>query len=167
MKGRAWGVEAAGKRVVGLAPTGKAADVMVAESVAHESSTIARALQGTGELTAAASAEKVGWDRDTVVVVDEAGMVGTEQLVNLGDHAAAADARVVCVGDPHQYAAVRARSGLLGTLASELPDAVELTEVFRQQDAGAACIAVVARGGSSARCPGRFLVWECWSAACR
>lgn len=129
----AW--EAAGRRVVGLAPTGKAADVMVAESVAHESSTIARALHGTSELTVAQSAQKVGWDRDTVVVVDEAGMVGTEQLVRVLEIAAAADARVVCVGDPHQYAAVRARGGLLGTLASELPDAVELTEVFRQQDA--------------------------------
>ena len=129
----AW--ELAGKRVVGLAPTGKAADVMVAESVAHESSTIARALHGTSELTAAESAEKVGWGRDTVVVVDEAGMVGTGDLVRVLEIAAAADARVVCVGDPHQYAAVRARSGLLGTLASELPDAVELTEVFRQQDA--------------------------------
>lgn len=129
----AW--EAAGRRVVGLAPTGKAADVMVAESVAHESATIARALHGTSELTAAGSAQHVGWDRDTVVVVDEAGMVGTEQLVRILEIAAAADARVVCVGDPHQYAAVRARSGLLGTLASELPDAVELTEVFRQQDA--------------------------------
>ncbi|MBC2681204.1 AAA family ATPase, partial [Corynebacterium sp. 4HC-13] len=46
---QAW--EIAGKTVVGLAPTGKAADVMVGEAVAHESFTIARALFHTGEMT--------------------------------------------------------------------------------------------------------------------
>ena len=45
----------------------------------------------------------------------------------------AAGARTVLVGDPEQYAAVKARSGLLATLSEELPDAVELTEVFRQR----------------------------------
>ncbi len=43
---------------------------------------------------------------------------------------------MVFVGDPEQYSAVKARSGLLATLSHELPDAVELTEVFRQHDAG-------------------------------
>ncbi|OKX87966.1 AAA family ATPase, partial [Corynebacterium glutamicum] len=38
------------------------------------------------------------------------------------------------VGDPYQYGAVKARGGLLSTLAHELPDAVELREVFRQHD---------------------------------
>ncbi|MGV0409513.1 AAA family ATPase [Corynebacterium resistens] len=130
---QAW--EIAGKTVVGLAPTGKAADVMVGEAVAHESSTIARAFHNTGEMTSAQIADHLGWNKDTVVVVDEAGMVGNADAVRLLEVAAAADARVVFVGDPHQYAAVRARSGLLGTLAYELPDAVELTEVFRQRTA--------------------------------
>lgn len=129
---QAW--EHAGKTVIGLAPTGKAADVMVGEHVAHESSTIARALYGTEDLTPAQVAAQLGWNRDTVVVVDEAGMVATPDVVRLLEITQAAQAKIVLVGDPHQYAAVKARSGMLATLAYELPDAVELTEVFRQRD---------------------------------
>ena len=129
---QAW--EHAGKTVIGLAPTGKAADVMVGEHVAHESSTIARALYGTEDLAPAQVAARLGWNRDTVVVVDEAGMVATPDVVRLLEITRAAQAKIVLVGDPHQYAAVKARSGMLATLAYELPDAVELTEVFRQRD---------------------------------
>src|SRR5699024_7005849 len=109
-------------------------DVMVGEHVAHESSTIARALYGTEDLAPAQVAARLGWNRDTVVVVDEAGMVSTPDVVRLLEISKAAQAKIVLVGDPHQYAAVKARSGMLATLAYELPDAVELTEVFRQRD---------------------------------
>ena len=129
---QAW--EIAGKTVVGLAPTGKAADVMVGEHVAHESSTIAKALYGTEDLVPAQVAARLGWNKDTVVVVDEAGMVATPDVVRLLEITHAAQAKIVLVGDPQQYAAVKARSGMLATLAYELPDAVELTEVFRQRD---------------------------------
>ncbi|WP_312802036.1 MobF family relaxase [Corynebacterium variabile] len=125
---------AAGCQVVGLAPTGKAADVMTGEDVADESSTIARVFRRVDGLDPVAAAGVLGWDQDTVVVVDEAGMVATPDVVRLLEVATAADARVVLVGDPHQYSAVKARSGMLATLAHELPDAVELSEVFRQQD---------------------------------
>ena len=128
----AW--ENAGKTVVGLAPTGKAADVMVGEDVAHSSSTIARALKRAEGKAGGYAAVALGWDKDTVVVVDEAGMVATPDLVRVLEIAQSAGARVVMVGDPHQYGAVKARGGLLATLAHELPDAVELTEVFRQHD---------------------------------
>ena len=120
--------------MVGLAPTGKAADVMTGEDVADESSTIARVFRRVDGLDPVAAAGVLGWDQDTVVVVDEAGMVATPDVVRLLEVATAADARVVLVGDPHQYSAVKARSGMLATLAHELPDAVELSEVFRQQD---------------------------------
>src|SRR5699024_3863608 len=56
---QAW--ERAGKTVVGLAPTGKAADVMVREDVAHTSATIAKALVGTREMTPEQIALKLGW----------------------------------------------------------------------------------------------------------
>ncbi|MGP6175353.1 MobF family relaxase [Corynebacterium sp. A21] len=131
---RAW--EQAGKTVVGLAPTGKAADVMVGEQVAHSSSTIARALVGTEDLSPAQIAVRLGWNSEMVLVVDEAGMVATSDVVKLLEVAAAAEARVVLVGDPHQYSAVKARSGMLATLSYELPDVVELDEVFRQKDPG-------------------------------
>lgn len=129
---KAW--EQAGKTVVGLAPTGKASDVMVREEVAHSSATIARALIGTADLEPDMVAARLGWDKDTVVVVDEAGMVATSDVVRLLEITAAAEARLVFVGDPHQYAAVKARSGMLASLAYELPDAAELAEVFRQKD---------------------------------
>lgn len=144
----AW--EQAGKRVVGLAPTGKAADVMVAEQVAAESSTIARALYATADFSSAGVAGRLGWDADTVVVVDEAGMVATAQLVRLLEVAKAAGARLVVVGDPHQYSAVKARSGLLATLAYELPDTAELTEVFRQVNPGERAASTWLRDGEEA-----------------
>lgn len=128
----AW--EQAGKTVVGLAPTGKAADVMVGENVAHSSSTIAKAFMKTADMTPSQIAEKLGWNQNTVVVVDEAGMVGTPDINRILETVSAAGARVVFVGDPHQYGAVKQRSGMLATLAYELPDTVELTEVFRQKN---------------------------------
>lgn len=131
---KAW--ERSGKTVVGLAPTGKASDVMVREDVAHSSATIARALIATEDLEPDQVAARLGWNRDTVVVVDEAGMVATPQVVRLLEVTEAADARIIFVGDPHQYAAVKARSGMLATLAYELPDTAELSEVFRQKDQG-------------------------------
>lgn len=125
----------AGKHVVGLAPTGKAADVMVGENVADTSMTIARAFIGTTGLSNAEIVEKLGWNRNTIVVVDEAGMVSNTDINRILEAATQAQARAVFVGDPQQYSAVKARSGMLETLSYELPDAVELTEVFRQRDA--------------------------------
>lgn len=129
---RAW--EQAGKTVVGLAPTGKAADVMVGEQVAHSSSTLARLMRRVEDASPAEAAAVLGWDESHVVVVDEAGMVASPEIVRVLEIAAAAQARVVLVGDPYQYGAVKSRGGMLATLAHELPDAVELTEVFRQSD---------------------------------
>ena len=78
---------------------------MVAEDVAHESMTLARALRQAGDLDACGAAAQLGWDNQTVVVVDEAGMVATPDIVRTLDIAQAADARVVFVGDPYQYSA--------------------------------------------------------------
>src|SRR5690625_7850232 len=58
--------ERAGKTVVGLAPTGKAADVMVGEAVADESMTIARALRAGNAVTPGQRAQALGWDKNTV-----------------------------------------------------------------------------------------------------
>ena len=145
---KAW--NQAGKHVVGLAPTGKAADVMVGENVADESMTIARAFVGTDELNPEQTAAKLGWNQDTVLVVDEAGMVSNPDTIRVLETASSAGARVVFVGDPEQYSAVKARSGLLATLSHELPDAVELTEVFRQRDAGEREASKWLRGGTEA-----------------
>ncbi len=66
-----------------------------------------------------------------VVVVDEAGMVGTRTLAPLLELAALAGAKVVLVGDPHQLPEIDA-GGLLRGLAERLP-VIELDTNRRQR----------------------------------
>ncbi len=66
-----------------------------------------------------------------VLVVDEAGMVGTRQLAELLDHAAAAKAKVVLVGDDHQLPEIDAGGAFHGLLRRLAP--IELTENRRQE----------------------------------
>ena len=47
--------------------------------------------------------------RNSVLVIDEAGMAGTRQLARLVEHAASRDAKVVLVGDPRQLPENRCR----------------------------------------------------------
>ncbi len=68
----------------------------------------------------------------TVVVADEAAMIGTRKLARLLDHAHHAHAKVVLVGDPCQLPEIEA-GGLFTGLAQQL-GAVELVENRRQQD---------------------------------
>jgi Ti-type conjugative transfer relaxase TraA len=69
----------------------------------------------------------------SVLVVDEAGMVGTRALARLLDHAEARQVKVVLVGDPRQLPEIDA-GGLFRALSVRLP-AVELTHNRRQADA--------------------------------
>ncbi|CAN5683958.1 MobF family relaxase [soil metagenome] len=71
-------------------------------------------------------------DARTVLVIDEAGMVGTRTLAPLLQHAAAAGAKVVLVGDPKQLPEIQA-GGVLGSLAGRHP-VLTLTENRRQHD---------------------------------
>jgi hypothetical protein len=66
-----------------------------------------------------------------VLVVDEAGMLGSRKLARLLDHAERAGAKVVLVGDDRQLAAIEAGGGFRG-LRLRL-GASELTENRRQQ----------------------------------
>ncbi len=68
----------------------------------------------------------------TVVVADEAAMIGTRKLGRLLDHAHQARAKVVLVGDPCQLPEIEA--GGLFTGLTERLGAVELVENRRQQD---------------------------------
>jgi conjugative relaxase-like TrwC/TraI family protein len=71
-------------------------------------------------------------DARTVLVVDEAGMLGSRKLARLLDHAQQAEAKVVLVGDDRQLAAIEAGGGFRG-LRLRL-GASELTENRRQQE---------------------------------
>ncbi|HEX8104296.1 MAG TPA: MobF family relaxase [Solirubrobacteraceae bacterium] len=66
----------------------------------------------------------------TIVIVDEAGMLGTRQLAELVDRTATAQAKLVLVGDHRQLPEIDAGGGLQA-LASRLSP-IELTENRRQ-----------------------------------
>lgn len=79
-----------------------------------------------------------GWARDrdrlgerSVLVIDEAGMVGTRQLARVLEAADAARAKVVLLGDPEQLQAIEAGAPFRGVLATV--GGTTLEEVRRQQ----------------------------------
>jgi ATP-dependent exoDNAse (exonuclease V) alpha subunit len=67
-----------------------------------------------------------------VVVVDEAGMVGTRQLAAIADLVEQATGKLILIGDDRQLPEIGA-GGLFSALANRLP-AVELTTNVRQRD---------------------------------
>jgi hypothetical protein len=113
-----------GGRVVVLAPTGRAVDVAVREGAGDEGYTISKALHGLRDNT-------LRLDRGTLVVVDEAGMVGTDDLRQLLTATTTAGVKAVLVGDAHQLAPVKARGGMFAQLCTDLPWTQHLSEVWR------------------------------------
>jgi len=115
------------KEVLVVAPTGKAVDEALREGAGDRGFTIAKALQllDGGQLTL---------DLRTVVVVDEAAMVGTPQLRRLLEAATAAGTKLVLVGDAYQLAPVKARGGMFEQLCADLPWSQRLGEVWRMRD---------------------------------
>jgi hypothetical protein len=70
--------------------------------------------------------------RNDVLVVDEAGMIGTRQMERVLSHARDAGAKVVLVGDPEQLQAIEA--GAAFRSIAERHGAAEITDVRRQRD---------------------------------
>ncbi|MGH9050279.1 MAG: AAA family ATPase, partial [Acidimicrobiia bacterium] len=117
----AW--NASGKPVVGCALAARAA-AHLEQDTGIPSMTLDRLLRhldrhGSNSLHAS-----------TVVVVDEAAMVGSRKLARLLDHTAAAGAKVVLVGDHHQLPEIDAGGAFAG-LAARL-NGTELVENRRQ-----------------------------------
>jgi len=113
--------EASGYRVIGAALAARAAELQSAAGI--PSSTLTRLL---GRL------DRTSMEPNTVLVIDEAGMVGTRVLARALDHAERAGAKVVLVGDPKQLPEIDA-GGLLAALAERMPGA-ELTTNRRQRE---------------------------------
>ena len=88
-----------------LGPTGKAVDEAIQDGAGDRGLTVAKSLHllDTGELRLNAR---------TVIVVDEASMVGTHELRRLLEATTAARVKIVLVGDPYQLAPVKARGGM-------------------------------------------------------
>ncbi len=118
----AW--ESAGHRVLGAALAARAAKGL-ADGAGIEATTVDRLLRRIER-------GEVVLGRRDVVVLDEAGMVGTRTLAAVLDRATQAVTKVVLVGDPRQLPEIEA-GGLFGALAERL-GAVELAENRRQHE---------------------------------
>jgi len=118
-----------GYQVLGTAPTG-IATVGLGEEGFADVRTVDRLL-----LDLAKQQDEL--DGRTVLVIDEAAMLGTRKLAPLLDHAQRADAKVILVGDDRQFAAIDAGGGFralrvrLG--ASELTQNRRQVEPWEQQ----------------------------------
>ncbi|RVC60616.1 Ti-type conjugative transfer relaxase TraA [Mesorhizobium sp.] len=136
--------------VVGFAGTGKSAMLGVARQAwaaagyevrgAALSGIAAENLEsGSGISSRTVASMEHSWEHDRdlltaldVLVIDEAGMVGTRQLERLLSHAADVGAKVVLVGDPQQLQAIEA--GAAFRSIHERHGGVEIGQVRRQRE---------------------------------
>jgi Ti-type conjugative transfer relaxase TraA len=112
-----------GKRVVGLAPTNAVAQDLASDGF-RQAGTV------HSELFKLKNG-RASWDRNTVVVVDEAAMLDTKVTGELLSAAREAGAKLVLAGDDRQLASIE-RGGLF-TALRERHGAAEITEVTRQR----------------------------------
>lgn len=136
--------------VVGYAGTGKSAMLGVAREAWEASGFEVRGValsgiaaenleSGSGIASRTIASMEHGWkngrdiltSRD-VLVIDEAGMVGTRQLERVLSHAAKAGAKVVLVGDPQQLQSIEA--GAAFRSIHERHGGAEIGEVRRQRE---------------------------------
>ncbi|MGH9290206.1 MAG: MobF family relaxase [Acidimicrobiales bacterium] len=136
------GLRARGRLAVGLAPSGKAADVLARET-GSPATTLARFLHPQGR-TGRASALPAG----STVVLDEASMAATDDLARLVRLADTRFWRLVCVGDPYQLPAV-GRGGMFADWCDSLP-VHQLDEVRRFTDDWQAVASLKLRRGDPA-----------------
>lgn len=136
--------------VVGYAGTGKSAMLGVAREAWESADLNVRGIalsgiaaegleNGSGIVSRTIASMEHGWaqGRDLlsprdVLVIDEAGMVGTRQMERVLSHAADAGAKVVMVGDPQQLQSIEA--GAAFRAIHERHGGVEITEIRRQHD---------------------------------
>ena len=117
---------AAGYRVLGSAPTGRAVRELTEQAGIGQTWTLTRlALDLDGEQGGFGSGP-------VVLILDEAGMASTRETARVMAHAHAARVKVVAIGDSGQLSSVQA-GGWLGSLTKRL-GSYELREVMRQRD---------------------------------
>ncbi|MGH9180551.1 MAG: AAA family ATPase [Acidimicrobiales bacterium] len=138
-------LRAQGREVVGLAPSGKAADVLGRET-ASPATTLAKLLHEHSRT----EGPRPEWRRptDTTLILDEAGLATTEDLARLVALADRHRWRLVCVGDPAQLPAV-GRGGMFAHWCEAFP-AHQLEEVRRFSEAWQGEASLLLRQGDPA-----------------
>jgi conjugative relaxase-like TrwC/TraI family protein len=134
----------ANKDVLVLAPTGKAVDEAMRDGAGDRGLTVAKTLTLIDN-------NQLQIDRRTLVVVDEASMVGTPQLRRLLEASTAAHAKIVLVGDAYQLAPVKARGGMFEHLCGDLPWSQRLAEVWRLRNTAERDASLALRSGRGNR----------------
>lgn len=117
--------EAEGRKVIGLAPTNAVVGDLRRDGY-RRAATLHREL-------GALARDPGRWDRDTVVMVDEAAMVDNAMLAKLLAAVERSGARLILAGDDRQFASV-ARGGMFSDLVAQ-HGAAELVTVRRQRQA--------------------------------
>ncbi|MFE2102634.1 ATP-dependent RecD-like DNA helicase, partial [Streptomyces sp. NPDC059468] len=142
-------VDAAGGRLIPLAPSSRAAKVL-GDDLQRRAHTLHSWLYHRGRVNAGKTVDKDFQLRPKdVVLVDEAGMAGTLLLDEILADAAAAGAVVRLLGDPHQLAAVEAGGAL--RLIARAGGAVELDQLHRFRVKGEAEASLILRDGQDPR----------------
>ena len=95
-----------------------------------------------------------GLPSGVVVVVDEAGMVGTRQLAAVSDLVEQADGKLFLIGDDHQLPEIDA-GGLFRALANRLPS-IELKDNIRQEHTWERAALAELRNGSVDRAIAKY-----------
>jgi ATP-dependent exoDNAse (exonuclease V) alpha subunit len=129
--------------VLVLAPTGKAVDVAVREGAGDQGYTIAKALRLLRD-------NPLELNPQTLVIVDEAAMIGTADLRQLLTATTQVGAKAVLVGDAHQLTPVKARGGMFAQLCTDLPWTQHLSAVWRMRDPAERAVSLALRNGGPA-----------------
>ncbi len=142
-KATAYGVDvlrAHGRPVVGLAPSGKAADMLATEAGCPTDTLAGFLARHQGGATP--------WPADTTVILDEAGMAATDDLARLVDLVRRNEWRIVAIGDPAQLPAV-GRGGVFAHWCETVPR-IELATPRRFDKAWEAEASLLLRAGDPA-----------------
>lgn len=116
--------EKEGYNVVGMTLSGIAAENLEGDS-GIKSYTVANRMVNWNN-------ERERLQKNDIVVVDEAGMLGSRDLSKIIDEVTFADAKVVLIGDPQQLQAIEAGGAFRGVI--ERVGHVELNDIRRQKE---------------------------------
>lgn len=130
-------VESAGEKIVAFAPSTDASRGVLRESGFSDADTLAMLLVNPKTQESITNA---------VVLIDEAGLVGSRDMARLFDLAQARNARVILSGDRYQHKSV-SRGSALRLLETEAGlKSAHLTDIVRQRDQYRQAVAYLSQG---------------------